>query len=71
MGSSERMERIILGAIEAGFTVGQHPSGTWRFRRGGMTITFRRTPETPAEWLDMVNSLSALGVQIRRAADEG
>ncbi len=61
---ADRMDQLIALAVRQGFRVWQTKTGGWVFRRGIVTVTARRLPETGAEWMDLVRALRGAGLNI-------
>jgi hypothetical protein len=60
---TDRMDQLIAAAVRQGFAVRQTRNGTWTFAKGIATLTFKTTPRTPQEWMQMVNALRAFGLK--------
>ncbi len=58
----DRMDEIVAAAVRQGFTARQTKKGTWIFWRGNITLTFRHTPRTSREWLEMIQTLRGAGL---------
>lgn len=59
----DRMDLIVTAAVRQGFLVTQTRKGAWMFRTGITTVNFSRTPRSPREWVDMVNTLRGAGLR--------
>jgi hypothetical protein len=62
MNQRDRMNQVVAEAARQGFAVRQTRKGTWVFWKGNVTLTFRRTPETPREWIELIGTLRGAGL---------
>lgn len=62
MRVADRMDQLITAAVRQHFQVWQNERGVWLFRRGSITITAKRTPESPREWITLINTLKGAGL---------
>ncbi|MFD9944125.1 hypothetical protein ACFWYW_26100 [Nonomuraea sp. NPDC059023] len=58
------MDRLLRVAKEQEFDAWQSLKGGWYFRKDGQTMTFPRTPETPREWSNLINTLRRGGMDL-------
>lgn len=59
---ADRMDQLIAAAARQGWSVRQTPRGVWVFRKGLITVTAKRTPETGSEWLALIGALKGAGL---------
>lgn len=59
---SDWMKQLAEAGLRQGWAVYQLRSGAWTFSKEAMTVTFKRTPETAVEWMYLVNTLVAAGL---------
>lgn len=60
---ADRMDQVITAAVRQGFAVRQTKSGAWIFHRGNITLTFRHTPRTGRQWVELIGTLRAAGLE--------
>lgn len=54
---TDRMDQLIRALTHLGWEVRQTRTGAWRFRKGTITVTAARTPETADEWMALLDTL--------------
>jgi len=59
----DRMDQILAAAVRQGFKVWQGRYGAWYFKRGIVTVTFARTPQSGREWVGFLNTLRGAGLE--------
>lgn len=59
---TDRMDQLLTAAARQGWSVRQTPRGVWVFRKGMITVTVKRTPETGREWLALIGTLKGAGL---------
>lgn len=59
---TDRMDQVVTAAVRQNFAVRQTARGTWIFYRGNVTLTFRHTPRTSREWVELLGTLRAAGL---------
>lgn len=62
MNNSDRMDILLAAAARQGFQVWQTKTGTWVFRRNGVTISYPETPRTGRQWLALLGPLRGAGL---------
>lgn len=58
----DRMDQIVAAAVRQNFNVRQTRTGVWIFSKGITTMTFKHTPRSPREWLEMLQTLRGHGL---------
>lgn len=59
---SNRMDQLTAAAVRQGFMCWQNERGVWFFRKGVITVTAKRTPETGREWIQLIGALRGAGL---------
>lgn len=60
---NDRMDQVVTAAVRQGFAVRQTAKGTWIFFKGNVTLTFRHSPSTSRQWIELIGTLRAAGLR--------